>query len=103
MEEKIANGCGGKWSSFKPPYHIMFEACCNIHDEYYHKGGNEIDRKIADVYLLEYMKLDISHLPIYKRPYFYVWAYLYYFAVRIYGKKYFNYLKSDYVQTNIDN
>lgn len=69
----------------------MFEACCNIHDEYYNKGGNEIDRKIADVYLYEYMKLDISHLPFWKRPYFHIWALIYYWAVRIFGKKYFNF------------
>lgn len=95
------NGCGGKGANFKPPYHIMFEASCNIHDQYYHKWGNEIDRKIADVYLLEYMKLDVKRLSLYKRPYFYVWCYLYYFAVRFYGKKYFNFIILQYENNSI--
>jgi hypothetical protein len=71
----------------------MFEASCNIHDDYYNKGGNEIDRKIADVYLFEYMKQDIKKLPVIKQPYFYMWVLLYYWAVRIYGTKYFYYKK----------
>lgn len=87
------NWCGGKWSNFSPPYAVMFETDCNIHDRLYGEWGTEIDRKIADVYLLEYMKLDVSKLFFIKRPYFYMWAYLYYFAVRIFGKKYFSYKK----------
>lgn len=91
MEKFNPNGCWWKDSKIPVPYAIMFEACCNKHDELYYKWGNEIDRKIADIYLLEYMKFDIKNIVFYKRPYFYIWAYLYYFSVRFFWKKYFIY------------
>jgi len=91
LKENLVNWCGGKWAKFKPPYNIMFKACCNKHDELYNKWWNNIDRKIADIYLLEYIKLDIKNLIFYKRFYFYIWAYLYYFTVRFFWKKYFNF------------
>lgn len=93
MTEFKPNWCGGKWSWFVPPYAVMFKASCDKHDELYNEGGNEIDRKIADVYLLEYMKLDVKQLCIFKRLWYYPWAYLYYIAVRLFGSKYFNYQK----------
>lgn len=79
--------------TLRPPHHVFFHASCNKHDDLYWEWGNEIDRKIADVYLLEYMKADIRNLqPWYKIPHFYIWAYVYYIAVRIGGKKHFNYI-----------
>jgi len=88
----MANWCWGEGSKFKPPYHIFFHTSCDKHDDLYEKGWNKIDRYIADVYLLEYMKADIYNLqPIYKWPFFLIWAYLYFIGVRIGGKKYFNF------------
>ena len=88
----MSNWCWGEGSRFKPPYAIFFHTSCDKHDELYEKGWNEIDRKIADIYLLEYMKADIIHLqPLHKTIYFLVWAYLYYIWVRLGGKKYFKY------------
>jgi len=88
------NWCWGKWSWFKPPYSVMFKTSCNKHDEYYDKWGNAIDRKIADVYLLEYIKLDIrENKCIIQIIYFYIWAYIYYIWVRLWWGKYFNYKK----------
>ena len=78
---KEINWCGGKWSAFRPPYSIMFDASCRQHDKLYNKWWNEIDRKIADVYFLEYLKRDVSYLKWYRRPYFYIWVYIYYIAV----------------------
>ena len=86
----MSNWCWWEWG-FKPPYRIFFHTSCDKHDELYSKWGNKIDRKIADVYLLEYMKADIINLqPFYKIPYFIVWAYIYYIWVRIWWAKYFN-------------
>lgn len=87
----MPNWCWWEWSWFKPPKAIFFKTSCDKHDEKYEKGGNKIDRKIADIYLLEYMKLDIKRVCIIRRPYFYLWAYIYYIWVRIWGDKYFNY------------
>lgn len=90
MELEI-NWCWGKWSFFKPPYSIFFEASCNIHDKNYSIWWNKTDRRKADLWLLKYMWRDVRKLPLYKRPYFYIWCGLYYFAVRLFGWNYFNY------------
>ena len=67
----MANWCWWKGSWFKPPYATFFHTSCDKHDNLYDKWGNKIDRKIADVYLLEYMKQDIINLqPFYKIPYY---------------------------------
>jgi len=92
------NWCGGKGSTFTPPYSIFFKTSCNKHDELYNKGWDKIDRYIYDIYLLEYMKQDIndkytSIKDIYKVIYYYIMAYIYYLAVRFYGKQYFNFKK----------
>lgn len=88
------NGCGGKWSFIKPPYSSFFIASCEIHDYNYFKGWNEEDRKYADKWFLKYMLIDINmYKDWYKRVYFILWAYMYYIAVRIFWKKYFNYNK----------
>ena len=87
----MSNWCWWKGSNFKPPYATFFETDCDEHDRLYEEWWDEIDRYIADIYLLEYMKRDVRRLAFYKIPYFYIWCYLYYYAVRIYGKKYFIY------------
>jgi len=90
------NGCGSEKVTFlgkvfRPPLHIFFEACCNKHDELYGKGWKEIDRLVADLLFLHYMKEDIRSLSLLCRPYYYIWAYLYYIGVRLFWKVAFNY------------
>jgi len=91
------NGCGGKGARIKAP-NFIFEASCNKHDELYEKGGKEVDRFIADFLFWWYMNKDVN---LFAKKYWYVyplsyllgfmWAALYCIAVRIGGKKYFNY------------
>lgn len=85
------NWCWWEGSWFKPPYAIFFETSCNIHDKNYEIWGTEKDRKKADKWLLKYMMKDVSYLEAYRRPYYYMWCYIYYIGVRIWGRKYFNY------------
>jgi len=84
-----ANGCWAKGSFLRPPYWIFFAASCNIHDYWYNRGVNEEDRKQADKGLIKYMKKDVKRLPPLKHPYYYMWCYLYYFALRMFWKKAF--------------
>ena len=78
--------------NIKPPLHIFFNTSCKKHDNLYTKGGIEIDRKVADILFLYYMKLDIyERVHILDTPFYYIWAYLYYFAVRLWWSKHFNY------------
>ena len=92
-EEKrnICNGCGGKGSFIKPPHKAFFEASCNHHDYGYYKGGTEADRKRCDDKFYEAMKRDCSTLPWYQYIRYRPWCWIYYLAVRQFGKKYFNY------------
>lgn len=93
QEEKkaICNGCGGK-GSFVPVPNFRFKASCNHHDYNYFLGGTEKDRLKADTQFLEAMILDAGlNGNLFRRIFYKFWAYIYYFAVRIFGKKYFNY------------
>lgn len=94
---------------------VFFEASCDLHDFGYWKGGDEARRKECDEKFLQKILEDID-----RRYYLWVWfyyekkecgkiqdipsyeyffkkflyiaiAYLFYFAVRIGGKQYFNY------------
>lgn len=63
-----------------------FKGCCVIHDVLYEKGGNAIQRKIADLRMLDCMKRRKSFLKIrYK-----LIPYLYYYGVRLLSSKWFN-------------
>ena len=84
LESWEPNWCGTKGGRFKPPYHIFFEASCNIHDYSYKYWDNEKDRKKADLWLLKYMCKDVRRLPKYRRPYYYMWCIIYYVALRIF-------------------
>lgn len=91
------NGCGGKDAKIKAP-NFIFKASCNKHDKLYEKGGQEIDRFIADFLFLYYMIKDVK---LFAKKYWYIyplsyllgfiWSIVYCLAVRIGGKKYFNY------------
>lgn len=90
------NGCGansGVFKNFKPPYHLFFKASCNLHDEGYNKGGTERDRWYADNRFWLAMRLDIykSVKNPFLRQYYFMWCRIYYIAVRLFGKKQFNY------------
>ena len=91
QKKQICNGCGGK-SSFIPVPEFLFHASCDHHDFYYWRGGTEEDRKKADDAFYHFMGLDIVNEDSrFKRMYYSLWAYTYYKAVRIFGKKYFSY------------
>jgi hypothetical protein len=91
-EEKklVCNGCGGKGGLIDPP-EFFFKASCNHHDFNYWRGCTESDRKKADKGFYEAMKEDVKLQPVFKRPFFYLMAWIYYRAVRWQGKKFFNY------------
>ncbi len=91
------NGCGGENSWLNPP-NFIFLSSCNKHDEMYEKGGKEVDRFIADFLFWWYMHKDVRKFAnkywyIYPIAYLvgFLWAATYCTAVRIGGKKFFNY------------
>jgi hypothetical protein len=84
------NGCGGKGGIINPPEWIFHEDC-NKHDTKYHIGGTEEDRKKADDEFYRDMLSSISKVKWYRRPFLTSQAWLYYRAVRLCGKKFFNY------------
>jgi len=85
------NGCGGKGSWINPP-NFMFEASCNKHDIGYGVGGDEAKRFECDGKFFIMMIKDTFQVKgWFKRVYYQGWAFVYFIAVRIFGKKYFNY------------
>lgn len=101
----IINGCGGKNCGIlqkiilKILTPVFFEASCDLHDFGYWKGWNEARRLECDQKFYEAMLQDIEKVRsaesgFFKKffiSFYFVLASLYYFAVRIGGKKYFNY------------
>lgn len=93
-ENNTVNYCGRKGGWFKPPYHKFFNASCKIHDSSYDLGGDWIERLKADQGFLRHMLRDCQQIQNkYKRMYYQAWCWLYYYAVRLTGKKSFNYNK----------
>lgn len=93
QKKQICNGCGSKGGFINPP-EFLFHASCNQHDFYYYRGGTEEDRKKADKAFYAFMQLDIANEDSrFKRIYYSIWAYTYYKAVRIFGRKYFNMIR----------
>lgn len=84
------------WLSWiRPPHHEFFKAACVLHDELYLLGGSEADRKRADIRLYQDM---VAHSVAYfkgrkvgAQVWFICLAYIYYKAVRWFGKSQFNY------------
>lgn len=85
----VVNWCWGKGSFIKPPYKIFFKASCNIHDLSYVIWGDEERRKECDLWFLGAMCRDAEKTKFSR--YYKARALLYFFAVRIFWKKYFNY------------
>ena len=90
-KDRICNGCGAKGGRIKPPLAIFFNASCNHHDYGYWLGGTEEDRLKCDKKLYDALLLDCSLLPRKKYLLYRLWSKLYYYAVRAFGSKYFNY------------
>lgn len=98
MSKQGDKGCGAMdgWLSWiRPPHHEFFKVACILHDELYLKGGSESDRKRADIRLYQDM---VKHSQDYYRgrkvgsqAWFLLLAYIYYLAVRAFGKGQFNY------------
>lgn len=92
----ICNGFGpSSWkvlnfilNRVSPAFNI---ASADIHDLNYFRWGTEADRKKADEWFLKYMLLDCQNFTWIKRIYYTILAYMYFWAVRIWWKKYFQY------------
>jgi len=93
QKQSICNGCGVKGGLIKPP-DFIFKASCNQHDFYYWRGYSEEDRKKADKAFYKFMRVDITSAKWLMKPYYHLWAFGYYTAVRLFGKKFFNYSKN---------
>ena len=92
------NGCGAcsgflRW--LKPPHYEFFQKECVQHDVRYNIGGTEQDRQQADFVLFQDMVgRSIDYFKGRKagsQTWFIVLSYLYYKAVRLFGKSQFNY------------
>jgi hypothetical protein len=93
QEEKklICNGCGGKGGWIKPP-NFLFKASCSHHDFLYFRGHNKKDRLKADYRFLKYMLVDVMSIEnALKRILAFFTAFIYFFAVRLCGAKFFYY------------
>lgn len=88
----VCNGCGGK-GSFIPVPNFFFEASCQAHDLKYFIGCTEIDRLNADNDFYKAMKRDCKRVRWYLRILLFphAWAWIYYKAVRLKGKKFFHF------------
>lgn len=74
-----------------PSSHMFYESA-NWHDYLYHKGCTEDDRLKADKKFLELMLADIKgNCAEFRTSWYKILAYRNYFAVRMFGKKFFNY------------
>lgn len=93
-------GCGegskGVWLDV--PEFVFHDDCC-LHDYLYNLGGTEADRKEADLIFYQAMKRsaikhgdDLGLLPLDRLSYLFA-AWVYYRAVRLFGKRFFNYTK----------
>lgn len=90
QKQSICNGCGSKGGIINPP-EFLFHASCNHHDFKYWQGCTEEDRLKADKEFYEAMKVDVSNARWFLKPYYHAWAYIYYKAVQLKGKKAFYY------------
>lgn len=80
----------------RPPHHEFFKNACILHDELYILGGTEYDRKRADVRLYQDMVKHSIHYfgardKVFAQAWFLSLAFLYYIAVRLFGKGQYNY------------
>ncbi len=82
----LCNGCGPK-GGFIPVPEFTFTASCNHHDYHYFIGGTERDRLNADRSFYWHMRADAIDYPKRsQRVRYKLWAWVYYKAVRIFGR-----------------
>lgn len=86
------------WLSWiRPPHHQFFKTACILHDELYLLGGSEEDRLRADKRLFDDMvRHSLSYFKgrsVSSQWWYITLAYIYYRAVRAFGKGQFNYMK----------
>jgi len=90
----VINGCGVD-GGIRPPkwLAIFFKDPCNQHDWEYEVGGTESDRIMSNVRFLIYLWSVTLKAKWYTVPIYFVIANLFYFSVKIFGKKHFNHGK----------
>lgn len=100
MKSNEPLGCGassGLMSLIRPPHYKFWVNDCILHDELYSIGGTEEDRLKADRRLLNDMiKRSTSHYKdrkVVSLWWFLTLSFLYYGAVRMFGRFRFNYKK----------
>ena len=88
MIAAVANGCGAQkgWQSWIRPPQGHARIHCDRHDIRYRRGGTWKDRQIADRELLAGLLSDMRQMRWWQQPGFFLKAYLYYAAVRIFGR-----------------
>ena len=97
-KQSKVNGCGacsGFFAWLRPPHHEFFVKECTLHDELYNLGGSAEDRHKADIRLFQDMVARSSAYFKGRKPSSQMWfvllSYLYYLAVRAFGRSQFNY------------
>lgn len=80
--------CGGK-GGFIPIPQFIFKASCAKHDVSYSEWWDEAQRIRCDTWFLRYMLIDAHNSK--HKVWYTVRAYVYYFAVRLFWFRYFNY------------
>lgn len=94
---KIGNGVGPadcevvtKLLHNLPSSHLFYDAA-NYHDLAYHIGGGELQREFADYLFLKRMLEATKKCNFFMKPIYFLSAYRNYYAVRLFGKRFFNY------------
>jgi hypothetical protein len=74
---------------------FVFKDACRMHDHLYEVGGDKHDKRVADDLFHSMMKREIHRCDKWYAPTYYPFAFIYYEAVKHYGKKNFNYTKAN--------
>jgi len=88
---KASDYCWPKALWLKPPRIYFLEASCQIHDEWYEEGGNEIRRLVCDLFFYSHMINDINKYCKKYKLFYIWWATLYFLLVRLFWWFCFNY------------
>jgi len=86
FKEHIWNGVGSS-HFFINPHDLIFKEASLYHDFWYWRGGNSKLRKMADKDFLHRCHDSIRKLPMKRRAFYYIAAYVYYFTLKILGSK----------------
>lgn len=90
QKNTLVNGCGGKAGSLRPIHWWGLEPDCDCHDLHYTEGGTPADRLAADQELRAAIMSNIAGNAWWKMPYYKLQAWTFYYAVRLFGAKYFS-------------